>query len=184
MSELSKLQSGTYVLRETNFDLSAVIREVVKLFTVMIEEGNLTVEIDCPDSLIVYGDETKLTEVIYNFLSNAVKHSPSGKTIVIRAFLKEDEETVRVEVKDEGEGIAPEDLPLIWERYQKSSKSFSRSMTSTGLGLSIVRAILESHNAKYGVISRPHEGSTFWFELENPKEVAEEEETPVYKRKL
>ena len=171
MSELSKLQSGTYVLNLTNFDLSSVIRKVVRLFSVMIDERNLNVVMEIPESLIVYGDETKLTEVIYNFLSNAVKHSPDGKTIIIRAFLKKDEETVRVEVKDEGEGISESELPLIWDRYQKSSRSFSRSMTSTGLGLSIVKAILDSHHAKYGVESVPEKGSTFWFEICSPKEV-------------
>ncbi len=173
MSELSRLQSGNYVLKETNFDISSVIRKVVRLFAVLIDEGNLQVNIECPESLIIYGDETKITEVIYNFLSNAVKHSPDGKTITIRAFLKEDEETVRVEVQDEGDGIPEDELPLIWDRYQKSSRSFSRSMTSTGLGLSIVRAILDSHHARYGVESKVGEGSLFWFELQSPKEVHE-----------
>ncbi|MBR2762313.1 MAG: HAMP domain-containing histidine kinase [Solobacterium sp.] len=173
MSELSKLQSGTYVLKESNFDLSSVIRKVVRLFTVMIDERNLNVVMEIPESLTVYGDETKITEVIYNFLSNAVKHSPDGKTITIRAFLKEDEETVRVEVQDEGEGIPEAELPLIWDRYQKSSRSFSRSMSSTGLGLSIVKAILDSHHAKYGVVTSSEKGSLFWFEICSPKEVKE-----------
>ncbi|MBR2676305.1 MAG: HAMP domain-containing histidine kinase [Solobacterium sp.] len=174
MSELSKLQSGTYVLKEENFDLSAVIRNVVRLNSVMIEEGKLHVTIDTPPLLVVYGDETKLTEVIYNFLSNAVKHTPENGNITIRAFVKEDEETVRVEVKDEGEGISEEELPLIWDRYQKSSRSFSRSMSSTGLGLSIVKAILDSHHAQYGVESEKGKGAMFWFELHNPKVVEEE----------
>ena len=91
----------------------------------------------------------------------------------IRAFLKEDEETVRVEVQDEGEGIPEAELPLIWDRYQKSSRSFSRSMSSTGLGLSIVKAILDSHHAKYGVVTSSEKGSLFWFEICSPKEVKE-----------
>ena len=173
MSELSKLQSGAYVLNYSNFDISAVIREVVRLFAVMIDEGHLHVHIECPQDLVVYGDKTKITEVIYNFLSNAVKHSPQGKNITIRAYMKEDEETVRVEVEDEGEGIPEDQIPLIWDRYQKSSRSFSRSMSSTGLGLSIVKAILDSHHAMYGVISEVGKGSLFWFELNNPKEELE-----------
>ena len=170
MSELSKLQSGTYVLNETNFDLSAVLKNVVRLNSVMINEGNLQVHIEAPASLIVYGDETKITEVVYNFLSNAVKHSPEGTAITLRAFLKNDEETARIEVADQGEGIPEDMLPLIWDRYQKSSRSFSRSMSSTGLGLSIVKAILDSHHAKYGVESTIGKGSMFWFELRSPKE--------------
>ncbi|MBO5555391.1 MAG: sensor histidine kinase, partial [Solobacterium sp.] len=104
---------------------------------------------------------------------NAVKHSPRDKNITIRAFMKEDEETVRVEVEDEGEGIPEDQIPLIWDRYQKSSRSFSRSMSSTGLGLSIVKAILDSHHAEYGVRSVVGEGSVFWFELTSPKEEME-----------
>ena len=173
MSELSKLQSGTYVLKEENFDLAEVIRNVVRLNSVMIDEGKLHISINTPPSLIVYGDETKLTEVIYNFLSNAVKHTPEGETIYLRAFRLEDEETVRVEVEDEGEGIPEEEIPFIWDRYQKSSRSFSRSMSSTGLGLSIVKAILDSHHARYGVTSQQGKGSLFWFELHNPDEVEE-----------
>ncbi len=175
MSELSKLQSGAYVLNRTNFDIAAVIREVVRLNAVMIDESNLQVHIECRPELIVFGDKTKITEVIYNFLSNAVKHSEKGKNITIRAFVKEDEETIRVEVQDEGEGIPEDQLPLIWDRYQKSSRSFSRSMSSTGLGLSIVKAILDSHHAEYGVISEVGKGSLFWFELGNLGEEMMEE---------
>ena len=173
MRELSKLQSGAYVLNRTNFDLAEVIREVVRLNAVMIEEGALHVRIESPEALIVYGDKTKITEVIYNFLSNAIKHSPRDTEIIIRAYIESDEETVRVEVEDNGEGIPEEEIPLIWDRYQKSSRSFSRSMSSTGLGLSIVKARLDSHGATYGVISKKEKGALFWFELKNSKEEIE-----------
>ena len=80
-----------------------------------------------------------------------------------------------MEVEDEGEGIAESELPYIWDRYQKSSRSFSRSMTSTGLGLAIVKAILDTHKARYGVSSTLGSGSLFWFELSQP-EVEETDE--------
>ena len=176
MSELSKMQSGNYVLKQSNFDLSQVILNVVKLNQVMIEEGKLNVVTDIPESLIVYGDEIKITQVIHNFLSNAIKHSSEGKTITIKAWRLSDEETARVEVIDEGEGISKEELPYIWDRYQKSSRSFSRSMTSTGLGLAIVKAILDTHHARYGVVSEVGKGSMFWFELPQPHEPEDLEE--------
>lgn len=176
MSELSKMQSGNYVLKQSNFDLSQVILNVVKLNQVMIEEGKLNVVTDIPESLIVYGDEIKITQVIHNFLSNAIKHSSEGKTITIKAWRLSDEETARVEVIDEGEGISKEELPYIWDRYQKSSRSFSRSMTSTGLGLAIVKAILDTHHARYGVVSEVGKGSMFWFELHQPHEPEDLEE--------
>ena len=66
---------------------------------------------------------------------------------------------------DTGNGIAPEVLPYIWDRYYKVDKNFNRSVNSTGLGLAIAKAILEAHKAHYGVESKLDEGSTFWFEL-------------------
>ncbi len=171
MSELSRMQSGNYVLNQMNFDIAECIRSVIKLNEVLIRQGKLNIETDIPDELIIYGDQVKLTQVINNFLTNAIKHTPEGKSIHINALLLEDEETVRVEVSDEGEGISKGELPYIWDRYQKSSRSFSRSMTNTGLGLSIVKAILDTHHAHYGVESAPGEGSLFWFELKRPQEV-------------
>lgn len=167
MSELSKMQSGNYVLKKRNFDLREKIEDVVSLFAPMIEEGNLAVLTDCEKDMTVYADEIKIAQVLNNYLSNAIKHSPKGKTIRI-GTKRIHEETVRVEVTDEGEGISKEELPYIWDRYQKSSRSFSRSMTNTGLGLSIVKAILDCHHARYGVVSKEGCGSTFWFELDQP----------------
>ena len=126
--------------------------------------------VDIPDVLTVYADEIKISQVIANYLSNAIKHTPQGKSIWIRAWMKDDEETVRVEVEDEGECIDPADIPYIWDRYQKSSHSFSRSMTSTGLGLAIVKGIADAHGAGYGVDSEPGEGTTFWLELRETHE--------------
>ncbi|MBE6128575.1 MAG: HAMP domain-containing histidine kinase [Erysipelotrichaceae bacterium] len=170
MSELSKMQTGTYIPRKENMDLSEKIYEVVDMNQPLIDDAGVKVEIDVPEYLTVYADELKIGQIITNYLTNAIKHSPKGKTIWIRAWQKEDEETVRMEVEDEGEGIAPEDLPNIWDRYQKSSHSFSRSQTSTGLGLAIVRAIAESHGAGYGCTSEPGKGSVFWLELKETHE--------------
>ena len=141
---------------------------------VLIQEGHLHVNLEIEDPLTAYADEIKISQVIYNYLSNAIKHTPENKSITIRAFHKDGDETIRVEVIDEGEGIAKEDLPFIWDRYQKSSRSFSRTISSTGLGLSIVKAILDTHHAKYGVESKLGEGSTFWFELQVPEDIEED----------
>ena len=164
MSQLAKMQSGNYVLQLENFDIAQKIRDIVELNRVMIDESRLIVVQEIPESLTVYADEVKIGQVIYNFLSNAIKHTPQNKHIWIRAFHK-DEETVRVEVQDEGEGISAEDLPNIWDRYQKIDKSFSRRLDSTGLGLAIVKAILDTHHAQFGVVSELGKGSTFWFEM-------------------
>jgi two-component system sensor histidine kinase ArlS len=180
MSELARLQSGNTVLHRSNFNVTEKFYDLLNYNHVQIEEGKLTVQVDAPEDLIVFADEVKITEVINNFLTNAIKHTPPGGRITLKALRLEDEETVRVEVSDEGEGIEEKDLPYIWDRYQKSSRSFSRSMTSTGLGLSIAKGILDAHHAQYGVRSKIGEGSTFWFELtqpEEPEDLGEGEET-------
>ena len=170
MSELSKMQSGNYELSRENIDISELVEEIAELDAPLLEAGKINLVMDVGESLTAYADEIKISQVIANYFSNAIKHSPEGGTITVKAWLKEDEETVRVEVSDEGEGITDEELPYIWDRYQKSSKSFSRNQTSTGLGLAIVKAILDSHGALYGVETEEGKGSTFWVELRETHE--------------
>jgi signal transduction histidine kinase len=170
MSELSQMQSGTYQLHLANMDLSMKIRQILETDQPLIENGKLKIVTEIPETLTMYADETKIGQVISNYLSNAIKHTPAGRTITVRAYILKDEETVHFEVQDEGEGIPKEELPLIWNRYQKSSRSFSRSLTSTGLGLSIVKAIADAHHAACGASSTLGKGSTFWFELKETHE--------------
>ena len=101
--------------------------------------------------------------MIYNYLSNAIKHSDENSTIYVS--IRDSEDSLYFEVKDEGDGISEKDLPYIWDRYYKIDKNFRRNENSTGLGLAIAKAILEAHGAKYGVVSKVGEGSTFYFEL-------------------
>ena len=163
MSELSKLQSGVIELNKTNFDLKQCVLDVEELLGQLIENKHITL-ISNLDESVVYADEIKISQVIYNFLSNAIKHSSEGTTITIN-LIDEDEVKVRIEVIDNGEGISEEILPYIWDRYYKVDKNFNRTVESTGLGLAIAKAILEAHKATYGATSKINEGSTFYFEL-------------------
>lgn len=167
MSELSKLQSGVLELKRDNFDLKECTDNVVLLLSKVITEKNVKLVLDY-DDCVVYADEIKISQVIYNFLSNALKYSDPDSKITIR--IRSDEEKVRVEVIDNGNGISAEALPYIWDRYYKVDKNFNRSVNSTGLGLAIAKAILEAHKARYGVESVLNEGSTFWFELDRDYE--------------
>ncbi|MCR5795491.1 MAG: HAMP domain-containing histidine kinase [Solobacterium sp.] len=171
MSELSMMQSGYYIPVLENVDLAGIIRDVAERDMQIVNDAGINLVLDVPETLTAYTDELKIAQIISNYLSNAIKHTPAGKTVTVRGFYKDDGETVRVEIIDEGEGIPEEELPGIWDRYQKSSKSFSRSLTSTGLGLAIVKAIADSLHAGYGVQSELHKGSVFWFELRNTYEI-------------
>ena len=165
MSELSKMQSGNYHLNIEEVDLASVIRDIVGIYRQTMEKAMIRIKEEFTDDLIIYADEIKISQVVSNYISNAVKHSPDRGTITVRAYFKEDGHTVRFEVQDEGDGISAEDMPYIWDRYNKFSRNFSRSMTNTGLGLAIVKAILDAHMAPYGVESDVGKGSLFWFEL-------------------
>ena len=101
--------------------------------------------------------------MLYNFLTNAVHYAGPDHQIKVRQTVHDG--WVRIEVTDHGEGIPEDQLPPIWERYYKSDKLHRRAVMGNGLGLSIVKNILEQHGARFGVDSRPGEGSTFWFEL-------------------
>ena len=162
MQEYSKMQAGLIELNKTNFDLKKCINSVVELLDKLIKEKNIKLKLRTK-SVVVYADEMKMSQVIYNFLSNAIKHSDDNSLIEIN--MQDSEEKVRVEVKDHGDGIAEEAIPYIWDRYYKIDKQFKRSTNSTGLGLAIAKAILEGHKAIYGVESKEGEGSTFYFEL-------------------
>ena len=162
MQEYSKLQAGFINLNKSNFDIEKSITNVCKLLSGLMKEKNITLKKDLK-SVIVYGDETKISEVIYNYLSNAIKHSDENSTIYVS--IRDNEDSLYFEVKDEGDGISEKDLPFIWDRYYKIDKNFRRNENSTGLGLAIAKAILEAHGAKYGVVSKVGEGSTFYFEL-------------------
>lgn len=162
MQELSKMQAGYIEVNYNNFDLKETIEDVVSLLKHLIDEKKIVFSANLK-SVTVYADEIKISQVIYNFLSNAIKHTPENNEVMIN--MVDSEESIRVEVIDKGEGIDEELLPYIWDRYYKVDKNFARSKDSTGLGLAIAKAILESHKAKYGVESKINEGSTFWFEL-------------------
>ena len=100
----------------------------------------------------------------YNLLINAVNYNgEDDKIITVRQSVSGG--YVKIEVIDNGEGISPENLPYIWDRYYKVDKKHKRAVTGTGLGLSIVKKIIDLHGGRYGVESEIGKGSTFWFEL-------------------
>lgn len=172
MSELSKLQSGNIEITRDNFDLTSCTERVIELLRQLINEKHIKLTTRL-DDCVIYADEIKITQVVYNFLSNAIKHSKENGEISINIIDSED--SVKLEVIDNGEGIAEESLPYIWDRYYKVDKNFNRNANSTGLGLAIAKAILEAHKAKYGVESKLGKGSKFYFELSKDYEDENEE---------
>lgn len=162
--DLSRLQSGAQPFLPEYFDLTAKTREIIGRFARLCEREGYIILFEQDENIVVNADPRRIEQVIYNFLINAVTHTGPDKTILVRQLVQNG--NITIEVTDRGEGIAPEDLPQIWERYYRVDKVHKRAHTGSGLGLSIVKTILDSHpGVEYGVTSRLGAGSTFWFSL-------------------
>ncbi len=169
MLDFTRLEAGVVNLDMQAFDLSKEINKAANRFQTIAQQENVTIDLQCETELLAYGDPNRINEVVYNYISNALKHYGDDRKIIIQAF-KVNQQWIRVEVIDHGPGISEENLRYIWDRYFKIDRQYHRSQTGTGLGLPISKAILEAHNAKYGVTSKLNEGSTFYFELQAYKQ--------------
>jgi len=129
----------------------------------MTEQKGYRLTFEANEEVWVDADRMRISQVIYNLLSNAIHYTGNSMDVHIRQTVTGD--SVRIEVIDHGEGIPPDKLPLVWDRYYKLDRVHRRSAAGTGLGLSIVRGILDLHGAEYGVESTVGVGSNFWFIL-------------------
>ncbi len=165
--DISKLQAGTVELAKSEFNLTQTVLEVIGRFSKFTEQDGWTIEFVHDCEVVVTADRARILQVIYNFINNAITHSGGERTVTVtqRIVPCGDKNAVRIEVADRGEGIAPEAIPNIWDRYYKVDKLHRRAATGSGLGLSIVKSILDLHEARYGVESELGCGSVFWFEL-------------------
>ncbi|MDD2534371.1 MAG: HAMP domain-containing sensor histidine kinase [Eubacteriales bacterium] len=161
--DLSKLQSGTQHLKVADYDLTAAVGDIVDRVGKLTEAEGYHVDFEATEKVTISGDAARIEQVMYNLLTNAVHYTGADHRVLVRQSVTDG--WVRMAVIDSGEGIAPEELKHIWDRYYKSDKSHRRAVVGTGLGLSIVKQILELHHARYGVDSLPGHGATFWFEL-------------------
>lgn len=164
MLDISKLESGMQQLSKASFNLTKSINETTGRIAELIKKDGYIISFNYDREVIVFADEISITQVFYNLLVNAINYTGEDKAITVRQIVTD--EGVRIEVSDTGKGIAPEDLPYIWDRYYKVDKKHKRAVTGTGLGLSIVKKIMELHGGSYGVESSQYgRGSTFWFSL-------------------
>lgn len=161
--DLSRIQAGARTLTPEYFDITAAIQEVLARYDALLKHRGFRMEFHHDYNLWVCADRSMILQVLYNLINNAVNYSGKNQLIVLKQTRHDS--VVRISVTDTGAGIAPEELPLIWDRYYKVDKVHKRAMIGTGLGLSIVKEILELHHTVYGVDSTIGVGSTFWFEL-------------------
>ena len=160
---LSKLQSETYELKLEKFDINELIKAIIKRYKVLIKDEKYNFIYEGTGQVFVNADKTRIEQVIYNLINNAVNYTGNDKKVYIN--LKEEKKFVRVEVIDTGNGINDKDIKNIWNKYYHNELKHKRNTYGTGLGLSIVKTILESHGYKYGVNSSKGNGTMFYFEI-------------------
>ena len=161
--DISKLESGNQELNMTCYNLTEDIASTLGRYAKLREQEGYQIQFQCDQQAWVRADEMRMGQVLYNLVNNAITYTGEDRKVLVRQIVKDG--WVCVQVMDTGEGIPPDQLPLIWDRYYKGKGNHRRAVVGTGLGLSIVKGILELHHARYGVESTVGKGSIFWFQL-------------------
>lgn len=166
---LSRIELAAHVRPETPVELSPIVRQVVDALQMLARDRGVTVTVSAPkEPLVVSGDRDELTRVFENLIENALKYAASGKCVDItlsRAFTVSGGEEALVAVRDYGPGIPAEHLPRLTERFYRVDVAESREQGGTGLGLALVKHIMNRHRGRLTIESRPGEGATFTVRL-------------------
>lgn len=160
---LNQLESGKDAPVMERFDIVSLIRGVLGSMHIMIEQKEATVIFEETEPVYVWADEFKIEEVVTNYTSNALNHLDGERKVEIKVL--QEEECVKVTVFNTGTPIPEEDIPNLWNKFYKVDKARTREYGGSGIGLSIVKAIIESMNQKYGVCNYDN-GVEFWFTLD------------------
>lgn len=162
MLSYSRLDMERQSMQPTCFAIDGLLRRLLEEYRPLLEQKQLALYVDVPDYLYVTADEKGIALVLRNFLSNAVKYAPQGKAV--RLHVCRVKRRVLVEVFNEGEPIAAKDLPYVWDAFYRADEARTRENGGSGMGLAIAKAVLERHNARYGVYNRAG-GICFWCSL-------------------
>lgn len=158
--DMSKLEDKKENIKKEKYDLSFEINKIVKKYEIIKETEDYNFEVNIPKKTIVFADKSKINQVIYNLVNNAINYTGDDKKIFINVTKKASSYIVKI--TDTGKGIKSEDINIIWEKYYKTDKNHKRNVVSSGIGLSIVKEILVLHDYEYGVESSDS-GTTFYF---------------------
>ncbi len=162
---VSKLTSGINEINCKVFNFTEFLYGIINKFEYLQETQGYKIMVDVDANLYTRADEEKIGQVIYNLLGNAVNYTGEDKTVFISLKSSLDGDRIKLKIRDTGKGIAKEDLPEIWNRYYRSRETHSRPVKGTGLGLNIVKIILQNHSFDFGVESELGNGSTFWVDF-------------------
>lgn len=160
---LTQLEYGKDQIVMERFDIAELIKNYVNSISILVRQQEAKISISGLDSCYVWADEFKIEEVVMNYISNALNHLDANKIVDIK--IKEVDKKIRVSVFNTGEPIPEESIDRVWDKFYKVDKARTREYGGSGVGLSIVKVIMEAMNQKYGVENFEN-GVMFWFELD------------------
>ncbi len=168
--ELNNFDSFDLQLDKSNFDIKSIITPTINTFEGRCQDKGIYLHsIFLTDNTMVYADRTKIQQVIYNLVDNAIKFTPEGRSITVQVTEKNDK--IYTSVKDEGVGIPKESLKKVFDRFYKTDPSRGKDKTGTGLGLAITKEIIKAHGEHITLTSEMGEGSEFIFSLPKQKDM-------------
>ena len=171
--ELMKLEYGKREFNNETFNIVELINEVIRKCKVMIEEKNITIDFEANKPVMVNADDFYIEQVVTNYFTNAIKHTIEvNKEKKIKITIEEKDNKIRVSVFNTGNPIPEEHLNKIWGRFYKEDTSRNRTDGGTGIGLALVKAIMNNYKNDYGVINKEN-GVEFYFELDCEKNETE-----------
>ena len=156
---LARAESGELQMLRERVDVTTLLRDLTDTFSLVAEEKKISLELDCVDNLKVTGDRQWLERAVLNLIDNAIKYTPEGGWVNV--YGRSENQKLVLRVADNGRGISPEALPHIFERFYRADPSRSKDIEGVGLGLSLVKWIVEQHGGTIKVDSQPNLGSRF-----------------------
>lgn len=162
LMSLNELEFGNNPVQMERFDVSELIYNYLQSMELLFQQNDIKVECDIPKPVYVWADEIQIEEVFRNYITNAMNHADGEK--LIRVTLEKNEENVRISVYNTGKNIPEDSVEHIWDKFYKVDKARTREYGGSGVGLSIVKAVMEGINQKYGVRNE-EDGVTFYFEV-------------------
>ncbi|WIF95408.1 sensor histidine kinase [Caminicella sporogenes] len=160
---LVDIESHEIILDVKEFEISKLLREIIEGFRYEFDKKNIVIKDDIKENIFINGDRDKISQVIINLLSNALKFTEAGGTV--KVVLKDESDNIIISVEDNGIGIPEKDLPYIFERLYRSEKSRSRKTGGAGIGLTIAKMLIKAHDGEITVQSEEGKGTKFTIRL-------------------